>query len=111
MSQGPNFLPKFLFVSNLLKAMKIRERVPTDVVKPSASNGVMHHLRSMHRHTVEMIRMGQFPQAFREVVQTAVLDRPMQTSLELEKRLNWCREVKKLVPLRTNGTTAACPHS
>nr|XP_023655573.1 tumor necrosis factor alpha-induced protein 3 [Paramormyrops kingsleyae] len=103
MSQGPNFLPKFLFVSNLLKAMKIRERVPTDVVKPSASSGVIHHLRSMHRHTVEMIRMGHFPQAFREVVQTAVLDRPMQTSLELEKRLNWCREVKKLVPLRTNG--------
>ncbi|XP_018605159.2 tumor necrosis factor alpha-induced protein 3 [Scleropages formosus] len=103
MSQGQNFLPKFLFVSNLLKAMKIRERVPNDVVKPSATGGIIPHLRSMHRHTVEMIRMGHFPQAFREVVQTAVLDRAMQMSLEQEKRLNWCREVRKLVPLRTNG--------
>lgn len=103
MSQGQNFLPKFLFVSNLLKAVKIRERVPNDVVKPSASSGLIHHLRSMHRYTLEMIRMSQFPQAFREVIQAAILDRAMQSSLEQEKRLNWCREVKKLVPLRTNG--------
>ncbi|XP_066535866.1 tumor necrosis factor alpha-induced protein 3 [Hoplias malabaricus] len=103
MSQGQNFLPKFLFVSNLLKAVKIRERVPNDVVKPSASGGLVHHLRGMHRYTLEMIRMSQFPQAFREVIQAAILDRAMQTSLEQEKRLNWCREVKKLVPLRTNG--------
>lgn len=105
MSQGQNFLPKFLFVSNLLKAMKIRERVPHDVVKPSAGGGVLHHLRGMHRYTLEMIRMSQFPQAFREIIQSAILDRAMQTSLEQEKRLNWCYEVKKLVPLRTNGNT------
>lgn len=105
MSQGQNFLPKFLFVSNLLKAMKIRERVPHDVVKPSASGGLLHHLRGMHRYTLEMIRMSQFPQAFREIIQSAILDRAMQTSLEQEKRLNWCYEVKKLVPLRTNGNT------
>nr|SPC69639.1 A20 [Pimephales promelas] len=103
MSQGQNFLPKFLFVSNLLKAVKIRERVPNDVVKASSSGGLIHHLRSMHRYTLEMIRMSQFPQAFREVIQAAILDRAMQSSLEQEKRLNWCREVKKLVPLRTNG--------
>lgn len=103
MSQGQNFLPKFLFVSNLLKAVKIRERVPNDVVKPSSSSGLLHHLRGMHRYTLEMIRMSQFPQAFCEVIQAAILDRAMQTSLEQEKRLNWCREVKKLVPLRTNG--------
>lgn len=107
MSQGQNFLPKFLFVSNLLKAVKIRERVPNDVVKPSASSGLIHHLRSMHRYTLEMIRMSQFPQAFREVIQAAILDRAMQSSLEQEKRLNWCREVKKLVPLRTNGNYGA----
>ncbi|TRY65232.1 hypothetical protein DNTS_014046 [Danionella cerebrum] len=102
MSQGQNFLPKFLFVSNLLKAVKIRERVPNDVVKPCSSSGTLHHLRSMHRYTLEMIRMSQFPQTFREVIQAAILDRAMQNSLEQEKRLNWCREVKKLVPLRTN---------
>lgn len=106
MSQGQNFLPKFLFVSNLLKAVKIRERVPNDVVKPSASSSLIHHLRSMHRYTLEMIRMSQFPQVFREVIQAAILDRAMQSSLEQEKRLNWCREVKKLVPLRTNGNYA-----
>jgi len=103
MSQGQNFLPKFLFVSNLLKAVKIRQRVPNDVVKPAASSGLMHHLRGMHRYTLEMIAMNQFPQAFREVVQAAILDRAMQVSLEQEKKLNWCREVKKMVPLRTNG--------
>ncbi|XP_028845822.1 tumor necrosis factor alpha-induced protein 3 [Denticeps clupeoides] len=103
MSQGQNFLPKFLFVSNLFKAMKIRERVPNDVVKPSSSGGALHHLRGMHRYTLEMIRMSHFPQTFREIIQAAILDRAMQTSLEQEKRLNWCREVKKLVPLRTNG--------
>ncbi|CAL9687767.1 unnamed protein product [Knipowitschia caucasica] len=103
MSQGQNFLPKFLFVSNLLKAVKIRQRVPNDVVKPTASIGVMHHLRGMHRYTLEMIAMNHFPQAFREVVQAAILDRAMQASLEQEKKLNWCREVKKMVPLRTNG--------
>ncbi|XP_061915020.1 tumor necrosis factor alpha-induced protein 3 isoform X2 [Entelurus aequoreus] len=103
MSQGQNFLPKFLFVSNLLKAVKIRQRVPNDVVKPAASDGLMHHLRGMHRYTLEMIAMNHFPQAFREVVQAAILDRAMQASLEQEKKLNWCREVKKMVPLRTNG--------
>lgn len=105
MSQGQNFLPKFLFVSNLLKAVKIRQRVPNDVVKPSKSSGLMHHLRGMHRYTLEMIAMNHFPQAFREVVQAAILDRAMQTTLEQEKKLNWCREVKKMVPLRTNGKT------
>lgn len=103
MSQGQNFLPKFLFVSNLLKAVKIRQRVPNDVVKPSTSGGLMHHLRGMHRYTLEMIAMNHFPQAFREVVQAAILDRAMQASLEQEKKLNWCRELKKMVPLRTNG--------
>ncbi|XP_037127302.1 tumor necrosis factor alpha-induced protein 3 [Syngnathus acus] len=103
MSQGQNFLPKFLFVSNLLKAVKIRQRVPNDVLKPAASGGLMHHLRGMHRYTLEMIAMNHFPQAFREVVQAAILDRVMQASLEQEKKLNWCREVKKMVPLRTNG--------
>uniref|UniRef100_A0A1A8FJS0 ubiquitinyl hydrolase 1 n=1 Tax=Nothobranchius korthausae TaxID=1143690 RepID=A0A1A8FJS0_9TELE len=103
MSQGQNFLPKFLFVSNLLKAVKIRQRVPNDVVKPAASGGPVHHLHSMHRHTLEMIAMNHFPQAFREVVQDAILDRVMQASLEQEKKLNWCRELKKMVPLRTNG--------
>uniref|UniRef100_A0A8D3BN62 ubiquitinyl hydrolase 1 n=1 Tax=Scophthalmus maximus TaxID=52904 RepID=A0A8D3BN62_SCOMX len=103
MSQGQNFLPKFLFVSNLLKAVKIRQRVPNDVVKPAAGGSLMHHLRSMHRYTLEMIAMNHFPQAFREVVQAAILDRAMQASLEQEKKLNWCREVKKMVPLRTNG--------
>uniref|UniRef100_A0A671YEV6 ubiquitinyl hydrolase 1 n=1 Tax=Sparus aurata TaxID=8175 RepID=A0A671YEV6_SPAAU len=103
MSQGQNFLPKFLFVSNLLKAVKIRQRVPNDVVKPATSGGLMHHLRGMHRYTLEMIAMNHFPQAFREVVQAAILDRAMQASLEQEKKLNWCREVKKMVPLRTNG--------
>uniref|UniRef100_A0AAQ5XI71 ubiquitinyl hydrolase 1 n=1 Tax=Amphiprion ocellaris TaxID=80972 RepID=A0AAQ5XI71_AMPOC len=103
MSQGQNFLPKFLFVSNLLKAVKIRQRVPNDVVKPATSGGLMHHLRGMHRYTLEMIAMNHFPQAFREVVQAAILDRAMQASLEQEKKLNWCRELKKMVPLRTNG--------
>uniref|UniRef100_H3CPV6 ubiquitinyl hydrolase 1 n=1 Tax=Tetraodon nigroviridis TaxID=99883 RepID=H3CPV6_TETNG len=101
--QGQNFLPKFLFVSNLLKAVKIRQRVPNDVVKPSNGGGLMHHLRGMHRYTLEMIAMNHFPQAFREVVQAAILDRAMQATLEQEKKLNWCREVKKMVPLRTNG--------
>ncbi|KAJ8372552.1 hypothetical protein AAFF_G00281570 [Aldrovandia affinis] len=103
MSQGHSFLPKFLFVSNLLKAMKIREQVPNNVVKPSASGGVVPHLRTMHRHTVEMLPVSHFPPAFCQLVQDVVLDRAMQTSLEQEKKLNWCAEVKSLVPLRTNG--------
>lgn len=107
MSQGQNFLPKFLFVSNLLKAVKIRQRVPNDVVKPANCSGLMHHLRGMHRYTLEMIAMNHFPQAFREVVQAAILDRAMQATLEQEKKLNWCREVKKMVPLRTNGEAAS----
>lgn len=68
----------------------------------------MHHLRGMHRYTLEMIAMNHFPQAFREVVQAAILDRAMQASLEQEKKLNWCREVKKMVPLRTNGKFFCC---
>uniref|UniRef100_W5NEC4 ubiquitinyl hydrolase 1 n=1 Tax=Lepisosteus oculatus TaxID=7918 RepID=W5NEC4_LEPOC len=102
--QDQNFLPKFLFVSNLLKTVKIRERVPDDVVKPTPPLRIIHHLRSMHRYTLEMFRTSQFPQRFREVIQAALLDQAMQTSLEREKKLNWCREVKRLVPLRTNAT-------
>ncbi|XP_066552902.1 tumor necrosis factor alpha-induced protein 3 isoform X1 [Amia ocellicauda] len=103
MSQDQNILPKLLFVSNLLKAVKIRERVPNDLAKPNPARRLIHHLKIMHRYTLEMFRMSQFPLEFREVIQAAILDRGMQTSLEQEKKLNWCREVKRLVPLRTNG--------
>ncbi|KAJ8264622.1 hypothetical protein GJAV_G00151380 [Gymnothorax javanicus] len=102
MSQGQSSLPEFLYSGNLRKAMTIRERMSNDVVKPSASGSVLH-LRSVHRHTLEMVRINHYPQGFREVVQAAILDRAMLVSLEQEKRLNWCREVKKLVPLRTEG--------
>uniref|UniRef100_A0A8B9Q0L8 TNF alpha induced protein 3 n=2 Tax=Apteryx owenii TaxID=8824 RepID=A0A8B9Q0L8_APTOW len=98
---GQHILPQALYQSNMLKAVKIRERAPEDLVK--SPNGIIHHFRTMHRYTVEMFRMCQFCPQFREILQKALTDQATQTSLERQRKLNWCMEVRKLVPLKTNG--------
>lgn len=94
-------LPQALYLSNMRKAVKIRERTPEDIFKPT--NGIIHHFKSMHRYTLEMFRTCQFCPQFREIIHKALIDRNIQDSLESQKRLNWCREVRKLVALKTNG--------
>lgn len=98
---GQHVLPQALYQSNMLKAVKIRERTPEDLVKPP--NGIIHHFRTMHRYTIEMFRMCQFCPQFRETLQKALTDQATQTSLERQRKLNWCMEVRRLVPLKTNG--------
>lgn len=102
-------LPQALYLSNMRKAVKIRERIPEDVFKPP--NGITHHFRSMHRYTLEMFRTCQFCPQFREIIHKALIDRSIQTSLENQKRLNWCREVRKLVALKTNGDGNCLMHA
>lgn len=99
-------LPQALYLSNMRKAVKIRERTPEDIFKPT--NGIIHHLKSMHRYTLEMFRTCQFCPQFREIIHKALIDRTIQASLESQKKLNWCREVRKLVALKTNGKTCSC---
>ncbi|XP_069464239.1 tumor necrosis factor alpha-induced protein 3 isoform X2 [Ambystoma mexicanum] len=94
-------LPHALYMSNMLKAVKIRERTPEDIARPT--NGIIHHFKTMHRYTLEMFRTCQFCLQFRDVLQKALFDRSIQTALESQRRLNWCQEVRKLVPLKTNG--------
>lgn len=94
-------LPQALYLSNMRKAVKIRERTPEDIFKPT--NGIIHHFKSMHRYTLEMFRTCQFCPQFREIIHKALIDRSIQASLESQKKLNWCREVRKLVALKTNG--------
>lgn len=108
---GQHILPQALYQSNMLKAMKIRERTPEDLVKPPS--GIIHHFRTMHRYTIEMFRMCQFCPQFRETLQKSLTDQATQTSLERQRKLNWCREVRRLVPLKTNGELQAglCTHS
>lgn len=102
---GQHILPQALYQSNMLKAMKIRERTPEDLVK--SPGGIIHHFRTMHRYTIEMFRMCQFCPQFRETLQKALTDQATQTSLERQKKLNWCMEVRRLVPLKTNGELRA----
>ncbi|XP_029452344.1 tumor necrosis factor alpha-induced protein 3 isoform X2 [Rhinatrema bivittatum] len=102
-------LPQALYMSNMLKAVKIRERMPEDIARPS--NGIIHHFKTMHRYTLEMFRTCQFCPAFREILQKALLDRSIQTALESQRKLNWCREVRKLVPLKTNGDGNCLMHA
>lgn len=94
-------LPQALYLSNMRKAVKIRERTPEDIFKPT--NGIIHHFKTMHRYTLEMFRTCQFCPQFREIIHKALIDRNTQASLESQKKLNWCREVRKLVALKTNG--------
>lgn len=94
-------LPQALYLSNMRKAVKIRERTPEDIFKPT--NGIIHHFKTMHRYTLEMFRMCQFCPQFRDIIHKALIDRSVQASLESQKKLNWCREVRKLVALKTNG--------
>uniref|UniRef100_A0A8C8SRZ5 ubiquitinyl hydrolase 1 n=1 Tax=Pelusios castaneus TaxID=367368 RepID=A0A8C8SRZ5_9SAUR len=106
---GQQVLPQALYLSNMLKAVKIRERTPEDLVKPT--NGIIHHFKTMHRYTVEMFRMCQFCPQFREILQKALIDRSTQMSLEHQRKLNWCKEVRKLVPLKTNGDGNCLMHA
>ncbi|XP_067840902.1 tumor necrosis factor alpha-induced protein 3 [Heptranchias perlo] len=103
MAAESSLLPQFLFASNLTKTVRVRERIPSDLVKPDSTNGLIHHFRSLHRYTVELFRLSQFSPQFRTKIQEALLDRAQQAALEHNWNLNWCREVKKLVPLKTNG--------
>lgn len=84
-----------------MKAVKIRESMPEDLVK--SNSGIIVHFKSMHRYTVELFRMCQFCPEFQKILQKALIDQVTQTSLERQRKLNWCREVKRLVPLKTNG--------
>ncbi|KAF6365516.1 TNF alpha induced protein 3 [Rhinolophus ferrumequinum] len=102
-------LPLALYLSNMRKAVKIRERTPEDIFKPT--NGIIYHFKSMHRYTLEMFRTCQFCPQFREIIQKALIDRNIQASLESEKKLNWCREVRKLVALKTNGDGNCLMHA
>lgn len=102
-------LPLALYLSNMRKAVKIRERTPEDIFKPT--NGIIHHFKSMHRYTLEMFRTCQFCPQFREIIQKALIDRNIQASLESQKKLNWCREVRKLVALKTNGDGNCLMHA
>ncbi|XP_062980681.1 tumor necrosis factor alpha-induced protein 3 [Elgaria multicarinata webbii] len=106
---GSQIIPQALYLSNMLKAVKIRERMPEDLVK--CANGMIHHFKTMHRYTVEMFRMCQFCPQFQEILQKALLDQATQTSLERQRKLNWCREVKKLMPLKTNGDGNCLMHA
>ncbi|XP_050565709.1 tumor necrosis factor alpha-induced protein 3 isoform X3 [Cygnus atratus] len=106
---GQHVLPQALYQSNMLKAVKIRERTPEDLVKPP--NGIIHHFRTMHRYTIEMFRMCQFCPQFRETLQKALTDQATQTSLERQRKLNWCMEVRRLVPLKTNGDGNCLMHA
>lgn len=107
---GQHILPQALYQSNMLKAVKIRERTPEDLVRPPS--GIIHHFRTMHRYTIEMFRMCQFCPQFREMLQKALTDQATQTSLERQRKLNWCMEVRRLVPLKTSGKlwTGLCTH-
>ncbi|KAM9315693.1 tumor necrosis factor alpha-induced protein 3 [Gastrophryne carolinensis] len=98
---SPQLLPQDLYMSNMLKAVKIRERATQDIMKPS--NGIISHLRTMHRFTIELFMICHYCSKFREILQRSLFDRSMQDALESNKRINACREVKKLVPLRTYG--------
>ncbi|KAG8510829.1 Tumor necrosis factor alpha-induced protein 3 [Galemys pyrenaicus] len=102
-------LPQALYLSNMRKAVKIRERTPEDIFKPT--NGISHHFKSMHRYTLEMFRTCQFCPQFRDIIHKALIDRSIQNSLENQKKLNWCREVRKLVPLKTNGDGNCLMHA
>uniref|UniRef100_A0A286X9D3 Tumor necrosis factor alpha-induced protein 3 n=1 Tax=Cavia porcellus TaxID=10141 RepID=A0A286X9D3_CAVPO len=102
-------LPQALYLSNMRKAVKIRERTPEDIFKPT--NGIIHHFKTMHRYTLEMFRTCQFCPQFREIIHKALIDRNLQASLESQKKLNWCREVRKLVALKTNGDGNCLMHA
>uniref|UniRef100_A0A8C5LBR7 ubiquitinyl hydrolase 1 n=1 Tax=Jaculus jaculus TaxID=51337 RepID=A0A8C5LBR7_JACJA len=102
-------LPQALYLSNMRKAVKIRERMPEDFFKPT--NGIIHHFKTMHRYTLEMFRTCQFCPQFREIIHKALIDRNIQASLESQKKLNWCREVRKLVALKTNGDGNCLMHA
>uniref|UniRef100_A0A6J0SIX1 ubiquitinyl hydrolase 1 n=1 Tax=Pogona vitticeps TaxID=103695 RepID=A0A6J0SIX1_9SAUR len=106
---GSQIIPQALYLSNMLKAVKIRERMPEDLVK--CASGIIHHFKSMHKYTVEMFRICQFCLAFQEILQKALIDQATQTSLERQQKLNWCREVKKLLPLKTNGDGNCLMHA
>ncbi|XP_054426000.1 tumor necrosis factor alpha-induced protein 3 isoform X2 [Pteronotus mesoamericanus] len=102
-------LPQALYLSNMRKAVKIRERTPEDIFKPT--NGIIPHFKSMYRYTMEMFRTRQFCSQFREIIDKALIDRNIQASLESQKKLNWCREVRKLVALKTNGDGNCLMHA
>ncbi|XP_042300801.1 tumor necrosis factor alpha-induced protein 3 isoform X1 [Sceloporus undulatus] len=106
---GSQVIPQALYLSNMLKAVKIRERMPEDLVK--CTNGIIHHFKTMHRYTIEMFRMCQFCPQFQGLLQKALIDQTTQTSLERQRKLNWCREVKKLMPLKTNGDGNCLMHA
>ncbi|KAB0393285.1 hypothetical protein E2I00_017382, partial [Balaenoptera physalus] len=108
-TMAEQLLPLALYLSNMRKAVKIRERTPEDIFKPT--NGIIHHFKAMHRYTLEMFRTCQFCPQFREIIHNALIDRNIQASLESQKKLNWCREVRKLVALKTNGDGNCLMHA
>ncbi|XP_013919709.1 PREDICTED: tumor necrosis factor alpha-induced protein 3 isoform X1 [Thamnophis sirtalis] len=106
---GSQIIPQDLYSSNMLKAVKIRQLMSEDLVK--YNNGIIQHFKTMHRYTIEMFRMCHFCPPFQKLLQKSLIDQATQNSLERQKKLNWCREVKKLMPLKTNGDGNCLMHA
>ncbi|OCT78000.1 TNF alpha induced protein 3 S homeolog isoform X1 [Xenopus laevis] len=102
-------LPQDLYMSNMLKAVKIRKMAQKDIVRHSS--GIIHHFETMHRYTIELFMICHFCVQFQKILQKSLVDRAMQIALESHKKLNACREVKKLIPLKAHGDGNCLMHA
>ncbi|XP_067862747.1 tumor necrosis factor alpha-induced protein 3-like [Heptranchias perlo] len=109
--EGKTTLPQSLSDSNLIKAVKLRGLIGEDVIKPSSAKPLIHHLKKLHMHTVQLCSTKGYHAQFRRILEHVLLDEAVWKALQEAKALNWCKEVRRHFPLKISGEGNSLLHS
>ncbi|XP_067867895.1 tumor necrosis factor alpha-induced protein 3-like isoform X2 [Heterodontus francisci] len=104
-------LPHTLADSNLIKAVKLRGLISEDVIKPISAKPLIHHLKKLHMHTVQLCSMKGYHLKFRRILEQALLDEAVWKALQEAKTLNWCKTIRKHFPLQVSEKGNSLLHS
>uniref|UniRef100_H3B5R6 ubiquitinyl hydrolase 1 n=1 Tax=Latimeria chalumnae TaxID=7897 RepID=H3B5R6_LATCH len=106
-----NLLPKLLENCNLTKAVKLRELIGFDVVRPTSAKPIIHHFRTLHRHSLQVPDLQSYSSPVRDMVDKSLFDQHARRVLEKSGGLNWCKDISPLVPLSFTGDGNSLLHA
>ncbi|XP_033878495.3 tumor necrosis factor alpha-induced protein 3-like isoform X1 [Acipenser ruthenus] len=98
-----NPLPQSLEDSNLTKALRLRERIAADITRRLSQRPSIHHLRSLHQHSVHLCGYKSSSARCRDLIKESLCDPRLLRRFEDSRGLNWSKQVRRLFPLKNPG--------
>ncbi|MGH0177858.1 UNVERIFIED_CONTAM: hypothetical protein FKN15_076204 [Acipenser sinensis] len=98
-----NPLPQSLEDSNLTKALRLRERIAADITRRLSQRPSIHHLRSLHQHSVHLCGYKSSSVRCRDLIKESLCDPRLLRCFEDSQGLNWSKQARRLFPLKNPG--------